>query len=148
MVDGEHHILYHTNRLTADQLLAGVPMEVVLNPRTGQSWMLAADEMDIAAGKARTFLERPYKKRFWTVFQTTRFHNRPELKRAGVEEGPKYKQAETTPFDWGEDVMKPLTRIRKTTPGTLGWVGRKALLPVTGPQAREEERKRGLLSAY
>ena len=148
MVDGEHHILYHTNRLTADQLLAGVPMEVVLNPRTGQSWMLAADEMDIAAGKARTFLERPYKKRFWTVFQTTRFHNRPELKRAGVEEGPKYKQAETTPFDWEEDVMGPLTRIRKTTPGTLGWVGRKALLPVTGPQAREEERKRGLLSAY
>ena len=149
MVDGEHHILYHTNRLTADQLLAGVPMEVVLNPRTGQSWMLAADEMDIAAGKARTFLERPYEKRFWTVFQTTRFHNRPELKRAGVEEGPKYKQAETTPFDWEEDVMGPLTRIRKTTPGTLGYIGRKTFIPLRlGAQAREEKRRRGLLSAY
>ena len=153
MVDGEPYILYHTVRLTADQLLAGVPMEVVLNPRTGQSWMLAADEMDLGSGLVRDILERPYNKRFWTVFEGTRYHNSDQLKKAGVPSSTKPKVETKPPFDWDVDVMKPLLEIKRTPPGSLGYIARKTFIPrMVDPQAREEKRKRrekrGILSAY
>jgi hypothetical protein len=49
--------------------------------------------------------------------------------------------------------MKPLLEIKRTPPGSLGYIARKTFIPrMVDPQAREEKRKRrekrGILSAY